>query len=84
MMRRSIPAEASTNPTSRPVNRDCHRGTRCTGIFFRNTWLRPIKLASITDGTSKTFMIGEDVPGLQSPFGGILFERRLVLVQRAA
>jgi prepilin-type N-terminal cleavage/methylation domain-containing protein/prepilin-type processing-associated H-X9-DG protein len=46
-----------------PGNRDCHRGTRCTGIFFRNTWLRPIKLAKITDGTSKTFMIGEDVPG---------------------
>jgi prepilin-type N-terminal cleavage/methylation domain-containing protein/prepilin-type processing-associated H-X9-DG protein len=46
-----------------PGNRDCHRGTRCTGIFFRNTWLHPIKLSSITDGTSKTFMIGEDVPG---------------------
>jgi prepilin-type N-terminal cleavage/methylation domain-containing protein/prepilin-type processing-associated H-X9-DG protein len=46
-----------------PTLRDCHRGTRCTGIFFRNTWLRPIKMASITDGTSKSFMIGEDVPG---------------------
>jgi prepilin-type N-terminal cleavage/methylation domain-containing protein/prepilin-type processing-associated H-X9-DG protein len=46
-----------------PGFRDCHRGTRCSGIFFRNTWLRPIKIASITDGTSKTFMIGEDVPG---------------------
>jgi prepilin-type processing-associated H-X9-DG protein len=46
-----------------PNDRDCHRGTRCRGIFFRNTWLRPVKMASITDGTSKTFMIGEDVPG---------------------
>ncbi len=44
-------------------NRDCHRGTRCAGIFFRNTWLKPIKMGQITDGTSKTFMIGEDVPG---------------------
>jgi prepilin-type processing-associated H-X9-DG protein len=44
-------------------NRDCHRGTRCSGVFFRNTWLAPVKIATITDGTSKTFMIGEDVPG---------------------
>ncbi len=49
--------------TVQPNVRDCHRGTRCHGIFFRNTWLRPIKMASITDGASKTFMIGEDVPG---------------------
>jgi prepilin-type processing-associated H-X9-DG protein len=47
---------------SPPDDRDCHRGTRCRGIFFRNTWLKPVKMASITDGTSKTFMIGEDVP----------------------
>ncbi|MDZ4659435.1 MAG: DUF1559 domain-containing protein [Bythopirellula sp.] len=53
----------SYQPTPAPNERDCHRGTRCRGIFFRNTWLNPIKLASITDGTSKTFMIGEDVPG---------------------
>jgi prepilin-type N-terminal cleavage/methylation domain-containing protein len=45
-----------------PTLRDCHRGTRCRGIFFRNTWLTPIKIASITDGTSHTYMIGEDVP----------------------
>lgn len=45
-----------------PNNRDCHRGTRCTGIFFRNTWFKPIKMANVTDGASKTFMIGEDVP----------------------
>jgi len=56
------PSGSLDQPTT-PVLRDCHRGTRCTGIFFRNTWLRNIKLASITDGTSKTFMIGEDVPG---------------------
>ena len=45
-----------------PALRDCHRGTRCRGIFYRNTWLKPVKIASVTDGTSKTIMIGEDVP----------------------
>jgi prepilin-type N-terminal cleavage/methylation domain-containing protein/prepilin-type processing-associated H-X9-DG protein len=45
-----------------PDVRDCHRGTRCRGIFFRNTWLTPVTTAKITDGTSKTLMIGEDVP----------------------
>jgi len=45
-----------------PDQRDCHRGTRCRGIFFRNTWLAPVKSAKITDGMSKTLMIGEDVP----------------------
>lgn len=42
--------------------RDCHGGTRCQGIFFRHTWLKPVKLSSVTDGTSKTLMLGEDVP----------------------
>ena len=41
---------------------DCHRDTRCRGIFFRQTWRRPVKFSQITDGTSNTFMIGEDVP----------------------
>jgi hypothetical protein len=45
-----------------PNVRDCHRGTRCRGIFYRNTWLVPVTMAKITDGTSKTLMIGEDVP----------------------
>lgn len=44
------------------ADRDCHNGTRCRGIFWRNTWLTPVKIASITDGTSHTYMIGEDVP----------------------
>lgn len=51
------------NAPSPPDDRDCHRGTRCRGIFFRNTWLLPVTMASITDGSSNTFMIGEDVPG---------------------
>lgn len=46
----------------RPTARDCHRDTRCRGIFYRHTFQRPVTIAKITDGTSNTFMIGEDVP----------------------
>jgi prepilin-type N-terminal cleavage/methylation domain-containing protein/prepilin-type processing-associated H-X9-DG protein len=42
--------------------RDCHRDTRCRGIFFRQSFKRPVKIATVTDGTSKTVMIGEDIP----------------------
>lgn len=42
--------------------RDCHRDTRCRGIFWRNSHLRPVTIAQITDGTSNTAMIGEDIP----------------------
>jgi prepilin-type processing-associated H-X9-DG protein len=41
---------------------DCHNNTRCRGIFFRQSYQRPVKIASVTDGTSKTLMIGEDLP----------------------
>jgi prepilin-type N-terminal cleavage/methylation domain-containing protein len=39
--------------------RDCHNNARCRGIFFRQSFQRPVKISSITDGTSKTLMIGE-------------------------
>ena len=55
----SIPSDVI--PTN-DKTRDCHRGVRCRGIMFRHTWLRPVKIAQITDGTSKTLMIGEDIP----------------------
>ena len=41
---------------------DCSRDTRCRGFFFRQSFQRPVKISTVTDGTSKTFMIGEDVP----------------------
>jgi len=43
------------------IARDCHRDTRCHGIFFRQSFRRPVKFSHITDGTSKTIMIGEDI-----------------------
>jgi len=34
------------------------------GIFFRRDILYPLRMIQITDGTTNTFMIGEDVPDL--------------------
>jgi prepilin-type N-terminal cleavage/methylation domain-containing protein len=53
-----------TEPTTSPVPtpRDCHRDMRCRGIFFRHSFRRPVTIAKVTDGTSKTLMIGEDLP----------------------
>jgi prepilin-type processing-associated H-X9-DG protein len=41
---------------------DCHNGVGCNGIFYRNNYQEPIRLAAITDGASSTFMVGEDLP----------------------
>jgi len=40
---------------------DCHARTGCKGMFYRNTYQEPVRAKSITDGTSKTLMIGEGV-----------------------
>ncbi len=40
---------------------DCHARTGCKGIFFRNTYQDPVRPKSVTDGMTKTFMIGEAV-----------------------
>jgi prepilin-type processing-associated H-X9-DG protein len=41
---------------------DCHNNLRCRGIYFRQSFQRPVKISSVTDGTSHTFMIGENLP----------------------
>ena len=48
---------------------DCHNyslsGKReCMGMFWRHSFLSPVKIASISDGTSKTLMVGELRPDL--------------------
>lgn len=40
---------------------DCHNTVDCNGLFYRNTAFRPVKLSKVTDGQSKTFMVGECV-----------------------
>jgi prepilin-type N-terminal cleavage/methylation domain-containing protein/prepilin-type processing-associated H-X9-DG protein len=42
---------------------DCHNTAECNGLIWRNTYYNPINLKKATDGTSKTFMVGEDVVG---------------------
>lgn len=42
--------------------RDCHNEVRCRGIFFRQSWQRPVKMSQVSDGTSNTLMVGEDIP----------------------
>jgi prepilin-type N-terminal cleavage/methylation domain-containing protein/prepilin-type processing-associated H-X9-DG protein len=41
---------------------DCHINGGCTGLFYRVTYEEPQRLAMVLDGTSNTFMLGEDVP----------------------
>jgi prepilin-type N-terminal cleavage/methylation domain-containing protein/prepilin-type processing-associated H-X9-DG protein len=49
---------------SRP---DCHNNLNnlqgCNGLFWRTAYYNPVKLKDITDGQSKTFMVGECVVG---------------------
>jgi prepilin-type N-terminal cleavage/methylation domain-containing protein/prepilin-type processing-associated H-X9-DG protein len=40
---------------------DCHNTADCNGLLWRATYFRPIPFRKITDGTSKTFMVGESV-----------------------
>ena len=51
-----------------PPHYDCHnyftssRGVdTCNGIFHRNSYQEPVSFKMVTDGTSKTFMLGESV-----------------------
>ena len=45
---------------------DGHNTINNTGLFYRNSKVTRITLVAITDGTSNTLMIGEDVPGENS------------------
>lgn len=41
---------------------DCHRSPDCRGLFWRYSFLKDIRFKNISDGLSKTFLAGEDLP----------------------
>jgi prepilin-type processing-associated H-X9-DG protein len=58
----TMPSGMYDETVSGTTQRDCHRDTRCRGIFFRQTFRKPVKISDVIDGTSNTLLIGEDVP----------------------
>jgi prepilin-type N-terminal cleavage/methylation domain-containing protein/prepilin-type processing-associated H-X9-DG protein len=40
---------------------DCHNTADCNGLLWRGSYLNPVSFRKITDGASKTFMVGECV-----------------------
>jgi prepilin-type N-terminal cleavage/methylation domain-containing protein len=40
---------------------DCHNTVDCNGFFWRANYYFPLELKEVTDGTSKTLMIGESI-----------------------
>lgn len=45
---------------------DCDGLQRGNGVFFRLDFQKKQRLANITDGTSNTFMFGEDIPSINA------------------
>ncbi|MEZ6121810.1 MAG: DUF1559 domain-containing protein [Planctomycetaceae bacterium] len=41
---------------------DCHDSGRCNGLFYRSSWRSAERFRNITDGSSQTLLVGEDVP----------------------
>lgn len=41
---------------------DCHAQGGCNGLFYRVNYQEPMNLSAVVDGSSNTFLIGEDVP----------------------
>src|SRR5262249_25033096 len=55
------PSQTTFKDGSQP---DCHNNVLgCNGLFWRTSYFKPLKLKDITDGQSKTFMVGECVVG---------------------
>jgi len=41
---------------------DCHRSPDCPGLFWRFSFMKTLRFKNISDGLSKTFLAGEDLP----------------------
>ena len=55
------PPASGSFPGGYGASPDCHGNMGCPGMFFRHTYIDPVALRTVTDGTSSTFMIGESV-----------------------
>ena len=42
---------------------DCHNTAECNGLIWRGAYYNPISMRKISDGASKTFLVGECVVG---------------------
>jgi prepilin-type processing-associated H-X9-DG protein len=40
---------------------DCHNSAECNGILWRVNYVYPVKISKVSDGTSKTTLVGECV-----------------------
>lgn len=50
-------------PVVQPLQERCDDGrVRCNGMIWRTSSQYPVKLKDVTDGVSKTMMVGEDLP----------------------
>ena len=58
-----IPDSSNPNAPKRYGSRpDCHDGfEECSGILWRNNYAHNVTLRKVTDGTSNTIIVGEDV-----------------------
>lgn len=53
-----------TDWTNRGTNGSYDGLANGDGMMFRSDWVYPLRFRDLTDGSSNTFMIGEDVPAL--------------------
>jgi len=58
------PVRLQTDWANRGTNGSYDGLANGDGMMYRSDWVRGLRLTSVTDGTSNTFMIGEDVPSL--------------------